>query len=136
MKTPDRAKRLPPNYQLVYEVVRAQKPGVHAAAGDVFARAKAVKPSLGYSTVYRALDRLCELRLVLQLHVPGFNAALYEPARSEHAHFVCRGCGRIEDIECALPVGQIASAVAARAGEIDDITLTVHGRCGACREAR
>ena len=133
MTTPDSPRRLPANYRLVYDVVRAQEPGLHAPAGDIFARAKAMKATLGYSTVYRALDRLCRMGLVLELHVPGLNAALYEQARAGHAHFVCRGCGRIEDVECDVPAGAIQSLVRARGGEVDDITLTVHGRCTTCR---
>ena len=133
-ETPSPSKRLPANYQLVYDVVRAQAPGLHAPAGDIFTRAKAVKASLGYSTVYRALDRLCRMGLVLELHLPGMHATLYEQARPGHAHFVCLGCGRIEDVDCDVPSDAIQSCVHARAGEVEDIILTVHGRCSACRE--
>ena len=133
MKTSDHSKRLPANYQLVYDVVRSQAPGVHAPAGDIFARAKALKSTLGYSTVYRALDRLCGMGLVLELHLPGMSAALYEQARSGHAHFVCRACGRIEDVDCDVPSDAIHSFVKGRAGEVEEIILTVHGRCVACR---
>ncbi len=135
MTTPHSTRRLPANHQLVYDVVRAQEPGLHAPAGDIFARAKALKATLGYSTVYRALDRLCRMGLVLELHVPGMNAALYEQARAGHAHFVCRACGRIEDVDCDLPSDAIHSVVRARDGEVEEITLTVHGRCTACRSA-
>ena len=133
--TATQAKRLPANYQLVYDVVKDQAPGLHAPAGDIFARAKALKSSLGYSTVYRALDRLCRMGLVLELHLPGMNAALYEPARSGHAHFVCRSCGRIEDVDCDMPSEAIRSFVGGRDGEVEEIILTVHGRCAACRLA-
>ncbi len=125
--------RLPANYRLVYDVVRSQEPGLHAPAGEIFARARSLKPTLGYSTVYRALDRLCRMGLVLELHVPGMSAALYEQARSGHAHFVCRSCGRIEDVDCDVPAREIRTAVEARDGMVDEITLTVHGRCSACR---
>lgn len=135
MTTPDHSKRLPANYQLVYDVVRAQEPGLHAPAGDIFTRAKTLKASLGYSTVYRALDRLCRMGLVLELHLPGMNAALYEQARSGHAHFVCRACGRIEDVDCDVPSDAIHSFVEGRDGEVDEIILTVHGRCTSCRLA-
>lgn len=135
MTTTVQPRRLPANYQLVYDVVRAQEPGLHAPAGDIFARAKASKATLGYSTVYRALDRLCRMGLVLELHVPGMTAALYEQARSEHAHFVCRVCGRIEDVDCDLPANAINAAVRDRAGTVEEIILTVHGRCSACRGA-
>lgn len=127
--------RLPANYQLVYDVVRAQDPGLHAPAGDIFTLARARKASLGYSTVYRALARLCRMGLVLELHVPGQSAALYEPARSGHAHFVCRACGRIEDVDCDVPVDAIRAAVRGRDGEVHEITLTVHGHCVTCRLA-
>ncbi len=135
MTTPEPSKRLPANYQLVYDVVRAQEQGLHAPAGDIFTRAKALKASLGYSTVYRALDRLCRMGLVLELHLPGMNAALYEQARSGHAHFVCRACGRIEDVDCDVPSDAIHSFVRGRDGEVEEIILTVHGRCTACLSA-
>jgi Fur family ferric uptake transcriptional regulator len=135
MKTSDHSKRLPANYQLVYDVVRAQAPGVHAPAGDIFSRAKALKSTLGYSTVYRALDRLCGMGLVLELHLPGMSAALYEQARAGHAHFVCRACGRIEDVDCDVPSDAIHSFVRGRDGVVEEIILTVHGRCTSCRLA-
>ena len=124
--------RLPPNYRIVYDVVRAQAPGAHASAADIFLRAKTIKASLGFSTIYRALGRLCGLGLVLELHVPGHGAVLYEPARGSHAHFVCAGCGRIEDVECAVPDRAIRAAVGTRGGVVDGIVLTVNGRCAAC----
>ena len=129
----DRPIRLPSNYRLVYDVVQELRPGQHLAAGDIFARAKALKPSLGYSTVYRALDRLCRLKLVLALHVPELNGALYERAGADHSHFVCRACGTVEDVACDLPMAAIGACVAAFDGEIDDVALTIHGRCAACR---
>ena len=133
MTTPEPPKRLPANYQLVYDVVRAQEPGLHAPAGDIFTRARALNASRGYSPAYPALDRLCRMGLVLELHLPGMNAALYEQARSGHAHFVCRACGRIEDVDCDVPSDAIHSFVRGRDGEVEEIILTVHGRCTACR---
>ena len=133
MTTPEHNKRLPNNYQLVYDVVRAMEPGLHAPASDIFTRAKARKSTLGYSTVYRALDRLCRMGLVLELHLPGMNAALYEQARAGHAHFVCRSCGRIEDVDCDVPADAIHSFVKGRDGDVEEIILTVHGRCTDCR---
>jgi Fe2+ or Zn2+ uptake regulation protein len=136
MKTPDLTQRLPANYRLVYDVVRALEPGVHAPASDIFTQAKALKSTLGYSTVYRALDRLCRMGLVLELHLPGTNAALYEQARAGHAHFVCRACGRIEDVDCEVPAEAIQAFVSEREGDVDEIILTVHGRCAGCRSLR
>ena len=67
--------------------------------------------------------------------MPGQSAALYEPARSGHAHFVCRACGRIEDVDCDVPADAIQAAVRGRDGDVHEITLTVHGHCATCRLA-
>ena len=131
--TSDRPRRLPSNYRLVYDVIGTLDPGIHAPAGEIVARARKRKAGLGYSTVYRALGRLRELGLILEVHVPGLNGALYELARPGHAHFVCRACGAIEDIDCEAPAEAIRALVAAQGSEVDDITLTIHGRCSGCR---
>lgn len=132
MTTRVSSKRLPANYRIVHDVVRSQEPGIHARAGEIFAAAKALKPSLGYSTVYRALERLRALGLVSQLHLPGTDAAVYEPARASHAHFVCTRCGAIEDIDVDPATTEVSEAVKARCAEVQEITITVHGRCAAC----
>lgn len=131
--TAGRSRRLPPNHQLVYDVVGTLKPGVHASAGDIFGLARQRKAGLGHSTVYRALARLCARGLVLEVHVPGLNGALYEVARPGHAHFVCRACRALEDIDCEAPAQAIRALVAAQGNKVDDISLTIHGLCGRCR---
>ena len=128
-------KKLPRNYQLVYEVVCAQPLGVHAAANDVYAEAKLRRPAIGHSTVYRALDRLCREGLVHEVRVPGNAAALYEPARTGHAHFRCIGCGAVTDIDYDVPAGDIARLTATHAIAIAEVSLTFNGRCERCLSA-
>ncbi len=91
MQTPGRPQKLPKNYQLVYDVVCAQPHGAHAAAGEIYAEARRRQSSIGYSTVYRALDRLRDTGLVHEVRVPGATGALYEVARHGHAQlgFAC-----------------------------------------------
>ena len=127
------SKKLPKNYRLVYDVVCAQPEGVHAAASEIHASARRRQPGLGYSTVYRALDRLRDLGLVFELRVPGASSALYEPMRASHAHFLCEGCGRIDDIDYALPAAEIAGVAKAHTVEVTHVALTFNGLCHACR---
>ena len=126
-------KKLPKNYQLVYEVVCAQPLGVHAAAGEIYGEARRRQASIGYSTVYRALDRLCGAGLIHEVRVPGTASALYEPARTGHAHFRCTGCGKVEDIAYDIPPADIAGLNRSHDIAIDDVSLTFNGRCPACR---
>ena len=92
-----------------------------------------MQPRIGHSTVYRALDRLSELGLVLEVRVPGTASALYEPARASHAHFVCTRCGRVDDIDHALPPSDFDALAEAHDLAVTDVSLTLHGLCGACR---
>jgi Fe2+ or Zn2+ uptake regulation protein len=133
MHSADQPKKLPRNYQLVYEVVCAQPPGVHADAGDIYGAAKRRQPGLGYSTVYRALDRLCQTGLVHEVRVPGTASALYEPARASHAHFRCKRCGGVEDIDYDIPPGDLTRLTTSHAIAIEDVSLTFNGVCQRCR---
>ena len=136
MTMPDQPRRLPSNYRLVHDVLRDLTPGRHLAAEEIFEHIRARKPGFGHSTVYRALDRLCALKLVKPLHVPGGGAVLYEAAGVDHSHFVCRSCGRVSDLALDLPIATIGTELARLGCEAEEIAVTVHGRCGACRAMR
>ena len=133
MQTAGGPRKLPKNYKVVHDVIAAQPPGRHAAANEIYAEAKRRQPAIGYSTVYRALDRLRDEGLVHEVRVPGASSALYEPARHGHAHFLCTGCGRVADVDYAIPGVDIASLNAAHGIAITDVSLTFNGRCRACR---
>jgi Fur family transcriptional regulator, stress-responsive regulator len=127
--------KLPKNYRLVYEVLCGQAEGHHASAGEIHVAARQRQPGLGYSTVYRALDRLRDLGLVLEVRLPGSASALYEPARAGHAHFHCVGCGRVEDVDFSLPAPDLARLAQRHGIEIDTVVTTFNGLCGPCRAA-
>lgn len=128
--------KLPKNYQIVLDVVESLGAGTHATTSRVFEEARRVQPRIGHSTVYRALDRLCDLGLVLEVRVPGGSSALYEPVRANHAHFVCTRCGGVDDIDHALSPSSFDAIAQARDVVVEEVSLTLHGLCGACRRAR
>ena len=127
------AERLPKNYRLVYDILCEQAAGAHATPGEIYAQARRRQPQIGHSTVYRALDRLRDLGLILEVRVPGAAAALYEPTRSGHAHFLCDRCGQVEDIDYALPPTLFDDVAASRGVAITTASLTLHGLCARCR---
>lgn len=130
------AVRLPANYRIVLDIIRGQGTGEHATANDIFSEAKRRKPEIGYSTVYRALDRLRALGLVSELRIPGANSMLYEPVRTSHAHFVCDGCGQVDDIEHSPSPSDFEQLARGRNIDITGISVTLHGRCAPCRTGR
>ncbi|MFN2449677.1 MAG: Fur family transcriptional regulator [Candidatus Baltobacteraceae bacterium] len=126
-------RRLAKNYAMVYEVVCAQGAGKHLTAAQVLAAAKARRPGIGETTVYRALGRLRELGLISEIALPGAGGALYERAAGAHAHFQCEQCGAIDDVDYALPPPVLAGLERARGGEIAHARVSFHGRCASCR---
>lgn len=125
--------RLPTNYRLVHDVLCSQAPGTHATTRDIFAAAAQRRPGIGYSTVYRALGRLCDLGLVAEVRLPGGASAVYEPARTGHTHFLCMSRGRVDDIEYAPAPAELKALAEARGIEVSELLLTLHGTCAQCR---
>lgn len=125
--------RLPRNHWTVLTAIREAGNGTHLTAQDVFLRARAAQPKLGFATVHRALARLHELGLVLKLDVPGAASAVYEPATSPHAHFRCTRCGSIDDVDFAVPPDLLAQLADRHRIEIEAEATTFAGRCAGCR---
>ncbi|HEX4013994.1 MAG TPA: transcriptional repressor [Candidatus Cybelea sp.] len=123
---------LPKNYQLVYDIVAESGLGRHLTSSEIFATALKRRPGIGVSTVYRGLERLRDLGLISELHLPGADAATYEPSGPPHAHFRCTACGGVEDVAFAIPARTL-KALAVRHGiNIKAERITFEGRCAAC----
>jgi Fe2+ or Zn2+ uptake regulation protein len=124
--------KLPKNYELIYEIVQASGIGRHLTPSDIFAKAHKRRPGIGFSTVYRGLERLCELGLVSELNVPGVGAATYAPSGPRHAHFRCSACGGIEDVAYAIPPRTLKTLALQHGFKIATERVTFEGRCAAC----
>ncbi len=123
---------LPKNYQLIYEIVEESGIGHHLTPSEIYAKALKRRPGIGFSTVYRGLERLVALGLVSELHVRGVDAATYEPSGPRHAHFRCSACGEIEDVAYAIPRRTIKALALQQGFEIESERVTFEGRCAAC----
>jgi Fur family transcriptional regulator, ferric uptake regulator len=123
---------LPKNYRLIYEIVQASGVGRHLSPSQIYAKALRRRPGIGFSTVYRGLERLRQLGLVSELHVPGAEAATYEPSGPPHAHFRCARCGQVEDVSYAVPARTIKALALRHGFAIDGERVTFEGRCAGC----
>jgi Fur family ferric uptake transcriptional regulator len=121
------------NYRLVHEIVQEQGPGVHLTMADVHELALRRKNGLGFTTVYRALNKLRDLGLVSEIVLPGANRAYYEAVAPAHAHFRCDTCGRVDDIEYLPPERSVRELAGRYDIEIRETLLSLHGLCAACR---
>ena len=83
----DRGYRLTPQRNLIWEVLRGA--GRHMTAEEVAAEVRRTLPDVNVSTVYRTLELLVSLDLVVETRLEG-SACYYEVSpEPTHHHFVC-----------------------------------------------
>ena len=99
----------------------------HPTAETVYARARAVKPSIGFGTVYRNLSVLAEDGEILHLPIPG-GADRYDGTVADHGHFFCRICGAFGDVATE----KMADRLAPKGFAVDGLLLIIDGRCADC----
>ena len=73
--------------------------GTHPTAEQVFTRAQSTMPDMSHATVYNTLHELAEVGVLLELGL-GPRERRYDLNTTDHAHLVCLGCGRVEDVPC------------------------------------
>lgn len=106
--------------------------GSHVTADDLHARVRDRHPDVSHSSIYRTMDLLSELGIVVHVHL-GHGPAEYHLADDVHAHLVCSGCGVIAQIEPSMS-DPFAAAVAERFGFALDLRhFALTGRCRDCQ---
>ncbi len=110
--------------QLVLNVLAEKR--CHLTADEILERLDGI----GKATVYRALDHLTETGLIRRLALDK-KSAVYELVRSDHMHFVCRKCGRVEDIGVNFSA-MIAEAAHCCGHQVQWSEVTAYGICKDC----
>jgi Fe2+ or Zn2+ uptake regulation protein len=108
--------------------------GRHASAEEI-ARASAERlPGLSLPTVYATLELFEGLGLVRRVDAGG-PAALFDPRTEPHAHFACRACGAVLDLDAPVDATAVETAARAAGADPTGVDVVVRGRCAACRAA-
>ena len=126
-------RRSTPQLALVLDAVR-NSGTEHPTAELVYERVRRVLPSISLGTVYRNLQRLVEEGRIGAAHL-GARSLHYDPTATPHDHFVCRQCGRVEDLMESAPE-PVRRAAEYAGHDVTSHTLVLYGRCRACREPR
>ncbi|MBT8162402.1 MULTISPECIES: Fur family transcriptional regulator [Arthrobacter] len=83
-------------------VLTAVETRPHSTAEAVLEAARQELPAISAQAVYVVLGDLTELGMLRRFEPPQ-SPALYETrVKDNHHHAVCTGCGRIEDVDCAV----------------------------------
>lgn len=81
---------------LVLETVNKIK--CHATADEVYEALTQEHPHISRGTVYRNLQRLCEMGKIRKREIP-CGADRFDHLCSDHYHVICFKCGRIFDVD-------------------------------------
>jgi Fur family transcriptional regulator, peroxide stress response regulator len=126
-------RRTTPQLAVVLEAVRTSGTD-HPTAERIYDRVRRVLPSISLGTVYRNLQRLVQEGKIGAAQL-GARSLHYDPTATPHDHFVCRSCGRVEDLIVDAP--EPLHDPARRAGhDVVSHTLVLYGQCRTCRESR
>ena len=113
-------------------VFRAVSRESHATA-DVVADAVRVEiGSISLQSVYDALDVLGDADLVRRIQPAGSSARFEARVGDNHHHVICRSCGRMADVDCAVGSAPCLTAADDVGYEIDEAEVIYWGRCPAC----
>lgn len=103
---------------------------------DVEEIASAVREDLGSvstQAVYDVLHALTQARLVRRIEPQGSPARFETRVGDNHHHVVCRSCGRIGDVDCAVGHAPCLTASEDHDFTIDEAEVVYWGTCPACR---
>jgi Fur family ferric uptake transcriptional regulator/Fur family peroxide stress response transcriptional regulator len=106
--------------------------GRHAHAEEIARVSSERLPGLSLPTVYATLELFEGLGLVRRVDAGG-PAALFDPRTEPHAHFACRQCGTVADLDAAVDASAAQIAARASGAEPDHVEVVLRGLCAACR---
>jgi Fur family transcriptional regulator, peroxide stress response regulator len=101
----------------------------HPTAVEIFESVNRLDPRSSRATIYNNLRDLVQAGLVREVAVEG-RAARFDAKSVRHHHFICDGCGSVEDIEW-YDVPKPASVLLGKR-RIRDCELIFRGLCTKC----
>jgi Fur family ferric uptake transcriptional regulator len=107
----------------------------HADTDGLIAAARRELPDVSHQAVYDVLRALTDAGLVRRIQPAGSVARYEARVGDNHHHIVCRSCGAVADVDCA--VGQVPCLTASEdhGFSIDEAEVVYWGRCPDCSRA-
>ena len=96
---------------------------------------EAVRGEIGWisvQAVYDALAALTDKGLLRRIQPAGSSARYEGRVGDNHHHLICRACGRMADVDCAVGDAPCLTAAEDSGYEIDEAEVIYWGRCPDC----
>ncbi|MDI6909192.1 Fur family transcriptional regulator [Nocardioides sp.] len=108
----------------------------HADTESIIVAARQDLPGVSHQAVYDSLHTLTEAGLLRRIQ-PAGSVARYEARIGDnHHHVVCRSCGVLADVDCAVGGAPCLTASEDHGFLIDEAEVVYWGLCPACSTPR
>ncbi|MEU6815342.1 Fur family transcriptional regulator [Streptomyces sp. NPDC046860] len=115
------------------ETVRA---GDHLGAEAIASQVRVRVGHISVQAVYEALHALTAAGLIRRIEPAGSPARFEGRVGDNHHHAVCRSCGAVADVDCAVGHAPCLTASDDRGFAIDEAEVVYWGTCSDCSTGR
>ena len=113
-------------------VLRAVSAEPHVTADRVADAVRAEIGAISLQSVYDALGVLVTEGLIRRIQPSGSAARYEDRVGDNHHHLICRLCGRVVDVDCAVGAAPCLAAADDQGYQIDEAEIAYWGRCPDC----
>jgi Fur family ferric uptake transcriptional regulator len=117
-------------------VLDVLRDGGHLDVDEIATRARTRLDSVSTQAVYDVLGALSRAGLARRIEPAGSPARYEARVNDNHHHVVCRGCGIIADVDCAVGDAPCLDPNNARGFVVDEAEVTFWGLCPDCQARR
>jgi Fur family transcriptional regulator, stress-responsive regulator len=113
-------------------VLRAVSDRPHRTADDIYTVVRAEIGAISRQAVYDALSVLGDKGLLRRIQPAGSPARYEDRVGDNHHHLICRTCGGMVDVDCAVGDTPCLTAADDSGYEVDEAEVIYWGRCPEC----
>lgn len=104
----------------------------HADTGSIFGLVREEIDGVSQQAVYDVLAALTAAKLVRRIELPGTVARYEARVGDNHHHLVCRSCGSIVDVDCAVGDAPCLTPSLDHGFALDEAEIVYWGLCPSC----
>ncbi len=104
----------------------------HGTADDIAQLVRAEIGVISRQAVYDALAVLADKGLVRRIQPAGSPARYEDRTGDNHHHLICRVCGRMVDVDCAVGAAPCLTPSDDAGYEVDEAEVVYWGHCPSC----
>ena len=108
----------------------------HADTESIIGAVREDLPEVSHQAVYDSLHTLTAAGLVRRIQPAGSLARYEARIGDNHHHLVCRSCGTVADVDCAVGAAPCLHASDDHGFTIDEAEVVFWGLCPACSPTR